>query len=458
MGTSPQVHWHEGLFLQPHHLQWMQRQVAESMAAHHRLSWAYPYGVVEARLAPDALENMLVRFDRLRVVMPSGVQVSFPENADLPPLDIKKVFEGSTQSLTISLGVPLWYANRGNTIDLGSEADWRVKRIYRAAEVQLPDENTGENPQPLVVRRINARLMLDTDDRTDMEVIPLVRVVHATGKDAGMPRQDGGFIPACLVVSAWPALRDMIRDLVNQVEARRKEVVVQLTRGGYNVETLRGVQLEQVMRLTVLNRFAGRLPSLIAAPGLSPFEMYMQLRELLGELSALRPDTDQFEAPRYDHDNPGVSFGELIAKIRRFLGEQVARSFMQVDFAADGGVLAASLEEQHLGVPNDYFLGVKSRQDSRAVAQLVEDADQFKLMAWSMRDKLIYGIKLAEERHPPVELPAQVGLHYFRLLRTESARMWEKVKDERKLAIKWPDSSSSDFSCALYMTVPNTQG
>lgn len=436
----------------------MQRQVGDALASQQRLAWAYPYGVVEARLAPDALENMLVRFDRLRVVMPSGVEVVFPDNADLPPLDIKKVFEGSTQSFTVSLGVPLWYANRGNTIELGSDDDWRVKRIYRAAELSRPDENTGENPQSVVVRRINARLLLDTDDRTDLEVMPLVRIAHATGKDAGLPRQDSAFIPACMVVNAWPSLRDMIRDLVNQVEARRKEVVVQLTRGGYNVENLRGVQMEQVMRLTVLNRFSGRLPSMIAAPGLSPFEMYLQLRELLGELAALRPDTDLFEVSRYDHDNPAVAFGELIAKIRRFLGEQVARSFMQVDFAREGAAFVAGLEDQHLTAPNDYFLGVRSKQDSRAVAQLVEDADQFKLMAWSMRDKLIYGIKLQEERHPPVELPAQVGLHYFRLLRPESARMWERVKEEKKLALKWPDVETSDFACSLYMTVPNAQG
>jgi hypothetical protein len=128
---------------------------------------------------------------------------------------------------------------------------------------------------------------------------------------------------------------------------------------------------------------------------------------------------------------------------------------MQVDFAREGAVLAAVVDDQHLTAPNDYFLGVRSRQDSRGVAQLVEDADQFKLMAWSMRDKLIYGIKLQEERHPPVELPAQVGLHYFRLLRTESARMWERVKEEKKLALKWPDVETSDFGCTLYMTIPN---
>ncbi len=458
MGMNGHVHWHEGLFLQPQHLQAMQRQMLEQAAGDRRLAWAYPYGVIEARLSGDALENMLVRFDRLRVVTPGGLEVNFPDNAELPPLDIKPLFESSSQSFTVCLGVPLWYPTRGNSIELGSNEDWRVKRLYRVAEVQRPDENTGENAQPVLVRKINARLMLETDDRTDLEVMPLVRIAHATGKEAGLPKQDPAFMPPCMVLSGWPALRDLVRDLVNQVEARRKEVVIQLTRGGFSIETVRGLQLEQLMRLTTLNRFSGRLPSMVMAPGVTPFEMYLQLRELLGELAALRPDRDQFEVARYDHDNPAVAFLELAQKIRKLLGEEVAKSYLEVAFARDGNVLAATLTDLHLSKPNEYFLGVRTKQDPRAVAKLVEDADQFKLMAWSMKDKLIYGVKLGEERHPPVELPAQSGLHYFRLMRAESGRMWERVKEEKKLALRWPDLETSDFSATLYMTVPGGEG
>ena len=71
MSTIGQVHWHEGLFLQPHHLQTMARDHVESSSRERRLTWAYPYGVVDLRLSTDALENMLVRIDRLRAVMPS---------------------------------------------------------------------------------------------------------------------------------------------------------------------------------------------------------------------------------------------------------------------------------------------------------------------------------------------------------------------------------------------------
>src|SRR4051812_30740477 len=315
---SIHVHWHEGLFLQPHHLQALQRQMLSLLASERRVRTPYPYGVVEARLSADALENMLVQFDRLRVIMPSGLEVSVPDNADLPALDIKQAFASGSGGFTVSLGVPLWYASRANAVDQngGGGDGWRTKRLYRITEVTSPDENTGENPQPVLVRRVNARLMLDNDDPTDLEVLPLIRIAHGTGEAVGLPRQDPAYVPACFVLSGSAALRESVRDLANQVEASRKELVIQLTRAGFSVDTMRGVQFEQMLRRKPLTRSSARLPSLVLAPGITPFEMYLELRELLAELSALRPERDLFEAPRYDHDNPAVAFADLSSKIR----------------------------------------------------------------------------------------------------------------------------------------------
>src|SRR5690606_39260795 len=148
------VHWHEGLFLQPHHLQGMQRQMLEMIGAERRLRTPYPYGVVEANLSADSLENMSVQFDRLRVIMPSGVEVSVPEEADLPALDIKKAFASGSGSFRVSLGVPIWYSGRANVVDTAAGDDWRTKRLYRIATVTRADENTGQNPQPMQLRRI----------------------------------------------------------------------------------------------------------------------------------------------------------------------------------------------------------------------------------------------------------------------------------------------------------------
>ena len=304
------------------------------------------------------------------------------------------------------------------------------------------------------MRRINARLLLENEDPSDLEVIPLLRVVRATGQDVGLPRQDSEYSGPCIVLNGSPVLMELVRDLASQVEASRKELVVQLTRGGFSLENLRGVQFEQIMRLRTLNRFSARLPSLAEAPNVPPFFMYLELRELLGELTALHPDRDVFDVPPYDHDNPYLAFGELSAKIRSLLRGTVAPTFMKVPFTNLAEIQTAVFEDKHFSLPNDYFLGIETKEDPRGLVTLVENPDEFKLMPKSMASRAIRGVLLKEERFVPLELPAKGGLHYFRLLRSSSTRAWDQIQAEKSAVIRWPDEGVSDFQISMYMTLP----
>jgi type VI secretion system protein ImpJ len=455
------IHWHEGLFLQPHHLQRMQRSLREQVVAERKLSWPYPYGVIQAQLSRDELENMRVRFERLRVMMPSGLEVSFPDNAELPSLDIKQIFAKSAGSFRVYLGVPLWFNARANTVRQGEDVDSRVKLLYRVGEVECTDENTGENARPVLMRKINARLLLENEDMTDLEVIPLLRIVRAAGSQVGLPQEDPEFVPPCLVLGGSNVLRELIGDLVANVEASRKALVVQVTGGGFSVDTMRGVQFEQVVRLRTLNRFSARLPSLLSAPQVTLFALYLELRELLGELMALHPDRDDFDCAPYNHDEPYICFRELSNKIRPFLKGVVKERFIQVEFNDLGGVLTAPLADEHFALPNAYFLGIKTKQDPISLARFVEDEDKFKFMPQSLARAAIRGIKLKWERQPPLGLPASSDLHYFRIDRTSNERRWEQLQKEKFAVVVWElqrtensiDRQSTSFT--LYMTVPN---
>ena len=282
--------------------------------------------------------------------------------------------------------------------------------------------------------------------------------MRGSGEDVGLPRQDPDYVPPCLVLTGSPVLRELVRDLVSQVEASRKELVVQIARGGFSLDTMRGLQFEQLMRLRTLNRFSGRLPSLIAAPNVSPFSIYVEFRELLGELAALHPDRDEFDAALYDHDNPLPAFRDLSAKIRSHLRGAVAPSYLKVVFSETGGVLLATLAPEHFTQPNAYFLGIKTKLDPTVLGRYVEDGDKFKLMPQSLATRAIRGIALKEERHPPLELPAQSDLHYFRIDRAASERMWQQIQTEKSAAVRWTggelDWSGATFT--LFMTVPST--
>ncbi|TVR52420.1 MAG: type VI secretion system baseplate subunit TssK [Puniceicoccaceae bacterium] len=453
-----QIHWHEGLFLQPHHLQQLQRGVLDSLAWERRQSGPFPYGVIEAAVSGDDLTNFRVRCNRLTAVMPSGLVVHYPGNAELGPLDIKEAFAGETSGLNVVLAVPLWDAEKANAFEPGQEADPRVKLLYRLQESSIRDENTGENPQPVYTRRINARLALSTDDLAGMETLPLLRVVPATGDALGTPRLDQDFAPPCLHLAASPRLREIVRDLVQQVEASRRELVVQINRGGFSMEQLRGIQLEQLMRLRILNAHAAVLPSLSTAPAVSPFAVYLELRRLQAELAALSPDRDDVEIPPYRHETPLTAFKELERKIRDSLRGSVAPSFLKVGFKRQDDFLAAEFTPEHFSKPNAWFLGIKTSEEPRALVSLVEDGDRFKFMPSSFATKSVRGIRLKEERIPPLELPAQTGLHYFRVLVEESGPRWQMLEKECSAAIRWPGMESSDYAITLYMTVPANQG
>ena len=62
-----------------------------------------------------------------------------------------------------------------------------------------------------------------------------------------------------------------------------------------------------------------------------------------------------------------------------------------------------------------------------------------------------------ERTIPPLELPSETGLTYFRLLRGESTRMWDRIKEEKAVALRWPTIKDSDLKAALYMTVANVE-
>ncbi len=463
MSSIGHIHWHEGLFLEPHHLQTFARQVADSSWRERRLSWPFPYGVIDCRVSTDSLENNLVRIDRLRAVMPSGLEVDVPGNTDVPALDIKKTFANSGGGFTVSLAVPLWQGERANTVEtrapgLGGDSA-RIKRLYNITEVSRADENTGENVRPLLVRRVNARLVVDGDDTSDMEVLPLVRIV-ASAEGSTLPRPDPRFIPPCMTIGGNATLRSTLRDLASAVDAARKEVVNQLTRGGFVLENLKGPQLLMLMRLRTLNRFAATLPTLFAggmggSGAVSPFDAYLALRELLGELAALSPERDPFEGPKYDHDLPGVVFGELDRKIRPLLRGDIAKRFLQVPFVSDGGVLMAQLADEHFTTPNGYLLGIRTKMDPTRLGKLVEDQDKFKLMPKTMIKLNIFGVKLTEERHPPMELPSATDLHYFRLDVGQSQKMWERVTSEKTMAVRWSELEPMEYTdISLFMTVP----
>jgi len=458
--AEPQIHWHEGLFLQPHHLQRLQKQIVDQFAFERSIAYPYRYGVIEAKLSHDDLQNHRIRFQKLQLVMPGGTLVSYPENAVLPSLDIRDAFAMNPKGFMVYLGLPHWFDSRANTIEGEIAVGARIKQLYRvpAQTPEIRDENTGENPQAMQFRYLNAMLLLDSDDDSDIEKIPLMRIVHDVSREEPFPRQDLNYVHPCLKLSASPVLREIVRDISSQVEAVREQLANIVARGG-DLHTVSRIQLEQMLRLRSLNRFVARVPALLAAGGgnaeVSTFEVYQELQSTLAELMALFPDRSEFSLIPYDHDNPLPAFLGTVTRSRNYWHRAVKPEFWEVKFEPGGesGVRTAKLEAKHFNEPNAWFLGIKTSLEPATLVDLVEDTDQFKLMPRSFLQHAIRGIVLKEERFPPLELPAESGRYYFRLNVTQSRRVWEEAEREMELVVRWNlQREVPDFQISLFMT------
>jgi type VI secretion system protein ImpJ len=450
---SGHVHWHEGLFLQPHHLQLMQLGLREDLRAERRLAWHYPYGVVECSLLRDQLDAGRIVFEKLRVIMRSGLEVNYPENAELPVLDIQAELARSTGAFNVCLGVPEWKPNGANAFQPGQATDSKAKILYGIKELSRPDENTGENAKPLRVRMVNARLMLENENQLQMEVLPLLRIQRAADRTKDWSRLDPNFVPPCLVLSGSTILQRIATELAAKVERSRNELGQKLARGALNLEG----RLAKTLKLRTFARFAGSLSALAAAPNTTPFEIYLVWRELLGELAAIKPSLDNFNCATYDHDNPYPCLEDLCQRIERLIPDEEDK-YLQVSFNKNAkGNPQAVLTAEHLTRPLAYHLGVQTRMPHSDLANYLKQRRQFQVLPGSLEGFAIDGIELKEGDVPGALPGAQLGeaqLHYFRLLLKESD-YWPAFQEDKSVVLIWKTAEFNldDAVFTLYMPV-----
>ena len=103
-----------------------------------------------------------------------------------------------------------------------------------------------------------------------------------------------------------------MRELTAQLNASREQLRIKVTTGGLGLE----VKWEITLRLMVLNRACASLTGLVENGSIAPLEVYLRLRELLGELLALHTGEKLFDCQPYNHLDPLPAFRELDRKIR----------------------------------------------------------------------------------------------------------------------------------------------
>jgi type VI secretion system protein ImpJ len=436
------VHWEEGMFLRPHHLQAAQRHAAGRAAAAEKWDIHYNWGLRSVRINRDALANSRFEVDSLRARLRDGTLLSVPEECALPPLDLKPLLQGG-QKRTVYLALPRFNPSRNNVPLPGQDAAVR----YAVDAIRYEDENTGVNPQPIRFRRPNARLLVDGQDQAGFEAIPLGRVERSAEATA-VPRLDPAYFPPVLACDAWDDLsRGLVQEVYHRLGRKIERLAAQaLSRRVAFEGATRGAAL-LFAQLREMNQAYATLGVLAFAEGVHPLAAYLELARLVGQLAifdaeARRPP----ELPRYDHDDLGGCFHRLRRHIDALLDAVVEPDYKERPFIGAGyRMQIQELEPAWLDSGWEMYIGVQSPLERAQCVELLTDSGQLDMkVGGARRVETIYrqrfpGLRFTHEPNPTPSLPRRPGLIYFQVDRDAEPEEWRQVVESRSLAIRVND-------------------
>lgn len=447
------LHWTDGLFLQPHHLQYLQRSIYKYGRKNRTAYMAFPYGLIDFEVDTDALASLRVIIKHFSAVMPDGTEISMPGNVVLAPLDLSATLKEHPEDITVYLAMPLWSDFDANLSESGASAS---KRLFSTAERTLRDENTGDNEISVVTRRMNARLITQFDDQTDMQVLPVLKLTAVSNQGAEKELSiDEKFIPPFMVITPDCALSKMASDVLYKTARCRDKLLNDLTVAQFKPEAFSGINAYNMMQLRVLNLYENRLSCLLATKNLAPFDLYMELRSFLAELRSLHPMNEIGEIGMYNHSDCSRQFNDIINDIYSMIMAEGGAGYLRLEFKPDGDYLYAALTTDSIVKAKEYYLAVHCAAEERQIISALEKGDTFKLINPTAKMMRARGVKLTEMRYPPRFLPSLSDTLWFKLQVSETPATWRDIQTEKGILIDYAPNLFPDLNVSLFVTVVN---
>jgi type VI secretion system protein ImpJ len=436
MAVRP-VHWHEGMFLRPHHFQAAQRHTQYLTHLGEKWDHHYNWGLGAADVDLDALANHRLVVRGLKARLRDGSLVSIPEEGTLPTLDLQTAFEGTTNP-TVFLAVPVANLGQANVCTNGHANGAR----FRLDVQELEDENTGVNPQPIQVRLLNLKLLLDRDDRAGYDVLPLCRI-HKSATAEATPELDVSYIPPLLACEAWQPLRAGILQQVYDRIGQRLQLLAELVVSrGITFDSQAAGDPQIFAQLRVLNEAYALLGILCFADGVHPLPAYLELCRLVGQLSIFGTSRRVPDLPKYDHDDLGGCFYRVKQYIDALFENAPQPNYKERPFVGAGLRMQVALEPSWLESVYEMYVGVRSTLPAEECVRLLTKAGQLDMKIGSSdRADDIYrlgmaGLRFAHSPRPPRALPSAPGLIYFQVDRGSQQGEWQNVQKSLTLAIR----------------------
>ena len=327
------IQWHEGMLLLPQHFQQNDARNNELLSFHISQVTAFYWGVCHEKVDHSLLVNGNLHYSELEAIMPDGTVISsFDSEGETLEVDLNEYKEAIDQGpVMVYLAVPRYRYGAAN-------ASGENPRYLPHRGHHVVDENSGTGAIELERIIPNARLFVGEEPPSTFTSFPICQV---SIKSNSFVLTD--YIPPILKVKTESGLADKCNDISRQLREKisyisQKIVTHSLTSGSGELENI-------AKALTI-----GLLPfeAMLKSEATHPFNIYISLCTLAGQVAALDPGHIPPVFERYNHNMLKETFDKVFAYIARMI-VRVQEGFTIIPFILEDRTFSLLIREEWLG-------------------------------------------------------------------------------------------------------------
>jgi type VI secretion system protein ImpJ len=449
--------WHQGLFLQPQHLQLSSCYHEDLNLPLKQYLQPYFWGVGQYEIKSAALDNRSFHLTQGKFLFPDMTYVEIPGNAVVMPRSFDADWEDGSQRLGVLLGLrKLNRAGRNVTVvtDTRDVLDVHSRWVTAGAAEQVPDLHRDGPAADVQKLSYVLKIFWESEKERldDYELIPLAQLE----RDQDRVRLSDQYIPPSLSIGADETLYKVVKEIRDQIGARGRQLEAYKRDRGLHSAEFGARDMVYLLALRSLNRYATLLEHFTAARHGHPWTVYGLLRQLVGELSTFSADISftgetgagELLLVAYDHGRLSDCFFSALSLITRLLDQITAGPEYILPLMFDGTYYGADLPPAIFNGRNRFFLVMETEADPRNVLPALE-----RIAKLGSRESLpiliarsLSGIGVQHLETPPQELPRRSQALYFQIDHHDD--QWAQVQKGKNLALYW-DTAPEDLKVEL---------
>ncbi|MBF0219436.1 MAG: type VI secretion system baseplate subunit TssK [Gammaproteobacteria bacterium] len=444
MSFERPLYWKQGMFLQPHHFQYLDQHHYQRNASLLAMQQPYSWGFSRLTINSESLANLSFEINKFEAVMPDGSYLCYPGNALVAARNLDALWSDKGQPLQLYLVMQKWSRN-GSSVTSSEDLAGNQRYGY-FSDQNLTDIFAGGNA--IDAETLQYRLMVVTaaelERHSNAVSMPVARVMQ--GDETYV--LDPDFAPPVVAIGACDALLASVRAVKEDV-VRRAAMLEE-----YKGEAAGGAGLGQKalryrLALQVLSRYGLWLQHMSNTVEAHPWDIYAIYTQLLGELSTFSMEYNalaersgiEAQPLKYRHHELGETFRDARRLITHLLNGISVRPDLLVELKPGADrIFSQAIPDRFFSGNNRFFLVLKTHAKFEGLLNgFLQYAKIGSLQSVEeMLQRALPGVTAHYVTVHPEGLPRFPDAVYFQL--DSNCDEWVSVRDRRNLALAWQEA------------------